>query len=133
MLNGPFPVGRWITLAIALAMVGLLLYGLFTNDPITYALIGVILIFVGAPALVIFFASRNERLHAHRSPIEIDGLEQASLADLIGDEADDDPGDSDDDDPPDEPLPIRPPLRPQASPRFPTDGRVPPLSRDSLN
>jgi len=133
MANGPFPVGRWITLVIALAMVGLLLYGLLDNDPITYALIGVILVFVGAPALVVFLANHNEHASARRSPIEIEGLEQASLADLVGDGPDDDPNGSDDDEPPDEALPVRPPQRPHASPRFPGDGGIPPLSRDSLN
>ncbi|MEO7001595.1 MAG: hypothetical protein ABI068_07315, partial [Ktedonobacterales bacterium] len=104
-----------------------------TNDPITYALIGVVLVFVGAPALVIFVANRNERAQAHRSPIEIEGLEQATLAELAGDGPDDDPNDSDNDDPPDEPLPVRPPQRPHASTTFPRNDSVPPMPRDSLN
>lgn len=63
----PIPANRTYTIFISVLLVLLVGYGIVTGNPYGYAIAGVLFVFIGLPALVIFGLGRLQR--HRRSPL----------------------------------------------------------------
>jgi Na+/melibiose symporter-like transporter len=57
----PIPASRTYTIVISILLIGLVGYGIATGNPYGYVIAGVLLVFIGLPALVIFVFGRSQR------------------------------------------------------------------------
>ncbi|MGH2516793.1 MAG: hypothetical protein ACRDHP_14160 [Ktedonobacterales bacterium] len=61
MKNSPLPASRAYTIFISVLLLGLVIYGIATGNPFGYVIAGVLFVFIGLPALIIFVVSRTQR------------------------------------------------------------------------
>jgi hypothetical protein len=62
------PPNRFLTIALLVGLLALIAYGAYNRDPATIAIVVALLVFFGAPALLLF--ALNRRAH-QRPPDEI--------------------------------------------------------------
>lgn len=63
----PIPASRTYTIFITILLIGLIVYAIATGNTYGYVIAGVLLVFIGLPALVIFMLGRSAR--RRRSPL----------------------------------------------------------------
>jgi hypothetical protein len=67
------PPNRFLTIALVVGLLALIAYGAYNRDPATIVIVVALLIFFGAPALLLFSLNRRAR---QRPPDETDQPDQ---------------------------------------------------------
>ncbi|HEX8995542.1 MAG TPA: hypothetical protein VF812_05890 [Ktedonobacterales bacterium] len=62
------PPNRFITIALIVGFVALIIYGAYNHDPATIAIIAALAVFFGLPALLLFGLNRRGRLRPPPPP-----------------------------------------------------------------
>lgn len=70
MQSGIVPPNRWITLALALGLLALLIYGAFNRDPFTLIILLTLIPFLIMPALLLYSLNRRHRDQPPTSPTD---------------------------------------------------------------
>ena len=72
MRSDVVPPNRVITIALALGILALIVYGVYNHDPATIVIIATLFIFIAMPALLVYSLNRRARQHPPSPPDDAD-------------------------------------------------------------
>lgn len=68
MRSDIIPPNRWLTVALCVGLLALIIYGAYRHDPVTIVIVAALVVFFGLPYALLFTLNRRARLHPPTAP-----------------------------------------------------------------